>query len=233
MNSYSIVSILYLVSTPIGNLEDITFRAIDTLKSVDYIGCEDTRISRRLLDHYDIEGDLFAFHQHNEHRKVNHITNLLDANHTVAIISDAGTPGISDPGFLAARSAQQNGHTVRAIPGPDAATTALVATGLPCDRYIFEGFLPPKKGRKKRIEAFRDEERTLVLFESPHRILKLMSELREYLGTQRYAALTRELTKQYEEIIRGTLGEVSEILERREELKGEFVIIIAGCNYSE
>lgn len=227
------MSTLFIVATPIGHLDDISRRALDTLREVDYIGVEDTRISKRLLDYYDIENELFTFHQHNEHRKVNHLINLLDANHTVALISDAGMPGISDPGFLAVREAHKQGHQVRVIPGPDAATTAIVASGLPCDRYIYEGFLPPKKGRQKQIKQYANEQRSIVLFESPHRLLKLMDELSQHLSSQRMIAVGRELTKKFEEILRGPLAEVYENLERREEIKGEHVIILAGCDYQE
>lgn len=227
------MSTLYLVATPIGNLDDFSSRAVETLKSVSYIACEDTRTSGVLLSHYGIETPTFPFHQHNEHKKVAHIINLLDARQDVALISDAGMPGISDPGFLAVRTAHQAAHTVTVIPGPDAATTALVASGLPCDKYAYEGFLPPKKGRQKRLKALVDEDRTLILYESPHRLLKLLEELEHYTGDQRYVAVARELTKKFEEIVRGTLREVRQTFERRKEIKGEIAVIVAPDSYSE
>ena len=224
---------LYIVATPIGNLDDFSARAVRILQSVAQIGCEDTRTSGHLLSHYQIDVPTFSFHQHNEHKKVQHLVNLLDARQDVALISDAGMPGISDPGFLAARAAHQAGHTVTAIPGPDAATTALVASGLPCDKYVFEGFLPQKKGRQKRLKQLKDEERTLILYESPYRLLKLLKELKTYAGDQRYVAVARELTKKFEEIVRGPVAEVYADFEQRKKIKGEIVVIIAPQDYSE
>ncbi len=224
---------LFLVATPIGNLGDFSPRAAEALRSVKYIACEDTRTSARLLNHYHIETQTFPFHQHNEHQKVNHLINLLDAGQNVALISDAGTPGISDPGFLAARAAHQNGHQVSAIPGPDAATTALTASGLPCDTYLFEGFLPAKKGRQKQLKSLADEDRTIIVYESPHRLLKLLAELKTYFGDQRYVAVGRELTKKFEEVVRGPLFEVQANFKRREAVRGELVVIIAPKSYSE
>src|SRR5699024_8251299 len=159
--------------------------------------------------------------------------NILDARQNVAIISDAGMPGISDPGFLAVRAAHQNGHTVSVIPGPDAATTALVASGLPSDKYVFEGFLPQKKGRQKRLKQLVDEERTIVFYESPYRLQKLLEELRKYMGDERMVAVCRELTKKFEEIVRGSLKSVSGIFEARKDIKGEIVVVVAPQNYSE
>lgn len=227
------MSTLYLVATPIGNLEDISERAKNVLESVSYIACEDTRTSSVLLNHLGIDAKTFAYHAYNEHQKVEHVLNILNARQNVALISDAGMPGISDPGFLAVRAAYQEGHTVSVIPGPDAATTALVASGLPCDKYVFEGFLPQKKGRQKRLQELVEEERSIVLYESPHRIKKLLGELREYMGDQRMAAVCRELTKKFEEIIRGTLKHVSDTIELREEIKGEIAVVIAPRDYSE
>lgn len=224
---------LFLVATPIGNLDDFSSRAIEILKSVSQIACEDTRTSGHLLNHYNIDAQTFAFHQHNEHQKVDHLINLLDAHKDVALISDAGMPGISDPGFLAVREAHKSGHTVSVIPGPDAATTALVASGLPCDKYVFEGFLPAQKGRQKRLKQLVDEERSIVLYESPHRLLKLLDELKTYMGNQRYVAVCRELTKKFEEVVRGQLFEVQANFKRRDSIKGEIVVIIAPKNYSE
>ncbi len=222
-----------MVATPIGNLDDFSPRAVRLLKSVSHIACEDTRTSGVLLNHYGIETDTFSFHQHNEHQKVAHLINLLDAHQDVAVISDAGMPGISDPGFLAAREAHKAGHTVSVIPGPDAATTALVASGLPCDRYAYEGFLPVKKGRQKKLKQLTDEERTIVLYESPHRLLKLLDELLEYMGGERYIAVARELTKKFEEVVRGKLSEVQQNFALRDDIKGEIVVIIAPEGYSE
>lgn len=227
------MSTLFLVATPIGNLGDISSRAVEVLNSVSYIACEDTRTSGVLLSHYDIDTPTFAFHQHNEHRKVEHLLNLLDAHQDVALISDAGMPGISDPGFLAVRAAHKAGHTVSVIPGPDAATTALVASGLPCDKYAYEGFLPQKKGRQKRLKQLAKDDRTIVLYESPHRLLKLLEELEKYMGNQRFIAVARELTKKFEEIVRGKLEQVKLQLETRDDIKGEIVVVIAPEGYEE
>ncbi len=227
------MSTLYIVATPIGNLEDISDRARNVLGSVEYIACENTRTSGVLLQHIGVDTPTFPFHQHNEHQKVEHLLNLLDARQNVAMISDAGMPGISDPGFLAVRAAHRAGHTVTVIPGPDAATTALVASGLPCDKYVFEGFLPQKKGRQKRLKQLTEEERTIVFYESPHRLLKLLKELREYMGDQRMVAICRELTKKYEEVIRGPLGNVIQTCEQHDNIKGEIVVVTAPESYSE
>lgn len=227
------MSTLYIVATPIGNLNDLSPRAVEVLKSVDYIACEDTRTSGHMLQHFGINKPKFSFHQHNEHRKVSHLMNILDANQDVALISDAGMPGISDPGFLAVRAAQQGEHTVSVIPGPDAATTALVASGLPCDRYIFEGFLPHKKGRQKRLGQLSEEELTIVIYESPNRLLKLLGELEEHFEPERLVAVARELTKKFEEVVRGTINELKTEFEQRDSIKGEIVVIVSGKGYSE
>ena len=227
------MSTLYIVATPIGNLDDISERAIETLKSVSYIACEDTRTSGVLLKKLGINATTFAFHAHNEHQKVEHLLNILDARQNVAIISDAGMPGISDPGFLAVRAAHQAGHSVSVIPGPDAATTALVASGLPCDKYVFEGFLPQKKGRQKQLKQLVDEQRSIVLYESPHRLIKLLVELRKYMGDQRMIAVCRELTKKFEEVVRGSIKSVYDTFQLRDDIKGEIVVIIASKDYSE
>lgn len=227
------MSTLYLVATPIGNLKDFSPRAVEILNSVDFIACEDTRTSSKLLQAYQINKPTFSFHQHNEHKKVDYVTNLLMSGSRVALISDAGMPGISDPGFLATRAAHQKGIPVVVIPGPDAATTALVGSGLPCDRYVFEGFLPHKKGRQKRLKELAEEERTMILYESPNRIVKLLREMSEYFGDDRLAAVCRELTKAYEEIVRAPLGELYQNFEQRDSVKGEIVVIIAGKKYSE
>lgn len=224
---------LFLVATPIGNLDDFSARAVKALSSADYIACEDTRTSGVLLQHYQIKKPLFSFHQHNEHQKVEHILNLLEAGHSVAVISDAGMPGISDPGFLATRAAHQKGHTVTAIPGPDALTTALAASGLPSDRFIFEGFLPPKKGRQTRIQQIADADITSVVYVSPHKLVRFLERLSEYADETRWICIARELTKKFEEINRGQLGNILEDWKARKAVKGEFVIVISGKNYSE
>ncbi len=227
------MSTLYIVATPIGNLGDFSPRAAETLKIVDYIACEDTRTSGRLFQKFGINKPTFSFHQHNEHKKIEHILNILEANQDVALVSDAGMPGISDPGFLAIRAAKQAGHQVVVIPGPDAATTALVASGLPSDRYVFEGFLPHKKGRQKRLKQLAEEERTIVLYESPNRLVKLLGEIEEYFGSDRLMAIARELTKTFEEVVRTTVSDMKKEFQTRDTIKGEIVVIIAGKGYSE
>lgn len=224
---------LYLVATPIGNLEDISQRAISTLKSVDQIACEDTRTSGVLLQHFQINKPTFSFHQHNEHQKVKHLMNLLDGGLNIALISDAGMPGISDPGFLATRAAHQNGHNVIAIPGPDATTTAIAVSGLPCDRFIFEGFLPPKKGRQTRIQEIADSEITSVVYESPRKLIRFLEKLHEFAGDDRWVCITRELTKKFEETDRAQLGELLERWRNKDSIKGEIAVVIAGKSYSE
>lgn len=227
------MSEFYIVATPIGNLGDLSPRAVEVLRSVDYIACEDTRTSGKLLSAFEIEKPTFSFHQHNEHTKVEHILNILRGGQRVALISDAGMPGISDPGFLAVRAARQQGITVTVIPGPDAATTALVASGLPCDRYTFEGFLPHKKGRQKKLAELIEEERTMIFYESPHRIIKLLKELNEHFGEDRMVAVARELTKKFEEVVRGTAKQVLEEFESRKTIKGEIAVVVAGKGYIE
>ncbi|MTI88704.1 MAG: 16S rRNA (cytidine(1402)-2'-O)-methyltransferase [Balneolaceae bacterium] len=227
------MSVLYIVATPIGNLDDISHRAINVLKSVDYIACEDTRTSSKLFNAYQINKLTFSFHQHNEHKKIDHVMNILNANQNIALVSDAGMPGISDPGFLAIRAAHKEGHEVVVIPGPDAATTALVASGLPCDRYMYEGFLPHKKGRQKRLKELADQERTIIFYESPHRVVKILTELCEHFEEERMAAVARELTKKYEEVVRGSLIELKTEFENRDSIKGEIVVVVSGKGYSE
>lgn len=224
---------LYIVATPIGNLEDISSRTVRILSGVDYIACEDTRTTSILLQKFNIQKPTFSFHLHNEHSKVQYLVELLQQGHDVALVSDAGMPGISDPGFLAIRAAHQKGINVTVIPGPSAVINALIYSGLPSDRFVFEGFLPPKKGRKTRIELLAGEERTVVLYESPHRIAKLLDQLIASFGEQRMAALTRELTKKFEEIIRGPLSLIREELQNRDNIKGEITLVIAGKNYQE
>lgn len=227
------MSTLYIVATPIGNLNDFSKRAAEVLSEVDYIACEDTRTSSKLLQAYQINKPTFSFHQHNEHKKLDYLSSLLMSGSDVALISDAGMPGISDPGFLAVREAHQQGFKVVVIPGPDAATTAIVGSGLPCDRYVFEGFLPHKKGRQKLLKQLAEEERTLILYESPHRLIKLLKELNTYFGEDRLAAVCRELSKTFEEYVRDSLGNLLSTFEERDSVKGEIVVIIAGKNYSE
>jgi len=227
------VSILYIIATPIGNLADITQRAIDTLKEVDFIACEDTRTSSVLLQRYQISKPTFSFHQHNEHHKVEHIINILGGGQKVAIISDAGMPGISDPGFLAVRAAHQNGFQVIAIPGPDAVTTALASSGLPCDRFVFEGFLPPKKGRQTRVKEITESAITSVVYESPHKLIRFLEMLHEFAGDKRWVCIARELTKKFEEVDRGRLGEVLKRWKEKPSIKGELVVVIAGKEYDE
>ncbi|MDG5766670.1 16S rRNA (cytidine(1402)-2'-O)-methyltransferase [Balneolales bacterium ANBcel1] len=224
---------LYLVATPVGNLADFSLRSAEVLKSVHTIACEDTRTSSKLLQHYGITTPTVSFHQHNEHKKVDRLMDRLDSGQDIALISDAGTPGISDPGFLASREAHRRGHTVCAIPGASSATVALSASGLPGDRFLFEGFLPPKKGRASRLDDIADQACTVILFESVHRIEKLMNELADRCGETRMAAVCRELTKQFEEIIRGPLPEVARRISEHPHLKGEFVVVLAGKNYEE
>lgn len=227
------MSTFYIVATPIGNLGDLSPRAVEVLKSVDYIACEDTRTSGNMLKSFRIDKPKFSFHAHNEHFKIEHILNILRGNQSVALISDAGMPGISDPGFLAVRAVKQEGFKVVVIPGPDAATTALIASGLPSDKFVFEGFLPHKKGRQKRLSELASEERTMIFYESPHRVLKLLKELGEQFGKDRVAAVARELTKVYEEVVRGSVEELHANFEARDAIKGEIVVVVAGKNYTE
>lgn len=224
---------LYLVATPIGNLDDFSTRAVKILQSVDQIACEDTRTSGVLFQRYQINKPTFSFHQHNEHHKVAHLVNLLNGGSNIAIVTDAGMPGISDPGFLAARAAHQNGHIVIPIPGPDAITTAVAASGLPCDRFIFEGFLPPKKGRQTRIQTIADSEITSVVYESPHKLIRFLEKLHEFAGDERWVCVARELTKKFEEIDRGQLGDILPRWQEKASVKGEIVVIVSGKGYSE
>ncbi|AXJ01223.1 16S rRNA (cytidine1402-2'-O)-methyltransferase [Cyclonatronum proteinivorum] len=224
---------LYLVGTPIGNLQDFSPRALQILKTAALIACEDTRTSGLLLRSSGVETPLTSYHQHNEHRKTEDLIARLRTGEAVALISDAGMPAISDPGFLLARAAHQAGIRVVPVPGPVAGVTALAASGLPSDRFVFEGFLPPKKGRKTRITAIAEEERTVVLYESPHRIEKLLRELLEACDPARLCAIGRELTKRYEEILRGSLTDVHRTLQSRAKQRGEFVFILAGKSYAE
>ncbi|GJM27509.1 MAG: ribosomal RNA small subunit methyltransferase I [Cyclobacteriaceae bacterium] len=218
---------LYLVPTPIGNLQDITLRALSVLKEVDTILAEDTRTSSKLLKHYQINNTLESFHSFNEHKKLIGLMERLKNGETMALISDAGTPSISDPGFLLVRSCHENQIPVECLPGPTALIPALVNSALPSDRFVFEGFLPPKKGRKTRLEEIKQESKTIILYESPHRLLKTLEQLSEVLGGERKASVSRELTKLHQETINGTLSELIDYY-KKNTLKGELVIVIAG-----
>ena len=219
---------LFLVPTPIGNLGDMTFRSVETLNQVDLILAEDTRTSIKLLKHFNIQKPLVSFHMHNEHRKLSEVISKLISGYTIAVISDAGTPGISDPGFLLVREAIANEVEVECLPGSTALIPALVQSGLSTERFVFEGFLPPKKGRKKRFENLVDETRTIILYESPHKILKTLNQLIDFFGPERAVSVSRELSKMYEETFRGTLIEAIEYFSLHIP-KGEFVICLEGA----
>ena len=216
---------LYLVPTPIGNMEDITLRAIRILKEVDTILAEDTRTSGKLLKHLGVSSNLQSYHAHNEHRKVQHLVDRMVKGETMALISDAGTPGISDPGFLLVRACLEQDISVECLPGATALIPALVNSGLPTDRFVFEGFLPAKKGHQKRIDAIAAETRTVVLYESPHRLLKTLQQLKEALDPSRTISVSRELTKLHEETITGSFEEVISYFEQKK-IKGEIVLVI-------
>ena len=218
---------LFIVPTPIGNLGDMTYRAVATLNKVDLILAEDTRTSGKLLNHYQISNPMQAFHMHNEHRKVKEVVKKLTSGMKIALISDAGTPGISDPGFLLVREALSLEIKVSCLPGPTAMIPALVQSGMACDRFVFEGFLPPKKGRNKRFEKLRDENRTLIFYESPHKLLKTLTQFSEIFGHDRGVSVSRELSKVFEETYRGTLKEALNHYNGHFP-KGEFVICVAG-----
>ncbi|WP_126970235.1 16S rRNA (cytidine(1402)-2'-O)-methyltransferase [Gynurincola endophyticus] len=218
---------LYLVPTPIGNLKDITLRAIEVLQTVDLILAEDTRTTSKLLNHLSIVKPLSPFHQHNEHAIVTHLVNQLQEGKQIALVSDAGTPGISDPGFLLVRAAVQAGVKVECLPGATAFVPALVNSALPAHRFCFEGFLPLKKGRQTLLKKLVTEERTIILYESPHRLVKTLKEFVTYFGAERKASVSRELTKMFEENKRGTLEELVAHFEAKE-VKGEIVIVLEG-----
>lgn len=218
---------LYLVPTPIGNLEDMSFRAIRILKEVDLILAEDTRTSAPLLKHFGIDKKVFSHHQHNEHKSVTEIIRFLKEGKQIALISDAGTPAISDPGFLLVREAIKHDLPLECLPGATAFVPALVNSGLASDRFTFEGFLPVKKGRQTRMKELAEEGRTMIFYESPHRLLKSLEEFGVYFGPERQASVSRELTKMFEETVRGTLSEIKIHFETHT-LKGEFVICVAG-----
>jgi len=218
---------LYLVPTPIGNLKDFTFRAVDILKEVDFILCEDTRTSSKLLQHYNILKPLTPYHQHNEHKVVDHLVQQLQAGKKIALITDAGTPGISDPAFLLVRACKKAGVTVTSLPGATAFVPALVNSGIPTNSFCFEGFIPLKKGRKTLMEKLANEERTMVFYESPMRLVKTLELFATYFGGDRQAAVSRELTKLFEENITNTLDNL--ILHfSNKQVKGEIVIVVEG-----
>lgn len=218
---------LYIIPTPIGNLEDITFRAVRILKEVDFILAEDTRTTSNLLKHLDISKKMYSHNLNNEHKTVDKLVGQLANGEQAALVSDAGTPAISDPGFLLVRACVQNNIAIETLPGPVAFVPALVNSGLPCDRFIFEGFLPHKKGRQKRLKQLAEEERTMVFYESPHRLIKALEQFIEYFGETRQASVSRELTKIFEETQRGTLKEVLAYFSEKK-IKGEIVIVVAG-----
>lgn len=218
---------LFLVPTPIGNLEDMTLRAIKVLKEVDVILAEDTRTSGKLLKHFEIETPLQSHHMHNEHKQLESLVQKLKGEVRMALISDAGTPAISDPGFLLTRACVTEGIEVECLPGATAFVPALVNSGLPNDRFTFEGFLPVKKGRQTRLLQLAEEKRTMVFYESPHKLLKTLAHFGEYFGMDREASVSRELTKMYEETVRGSLSELLDYFNKKAP-KGEFVIVVAG-----
>lgn len=218
---------LYLVPTPLGNLKDMTFRGVEVLQSVDVILCEDTRTSSKLLQHYQIQKPLSPYHQHNEHKIVEHLVDQLKGGKTFALITDAGTPGISDPAFLLVRACIKEGIRVECLPGATAFVPALVNSGIPTNRFVFEGFLPLKKGRQTMLKELAVEPRTIILYESPMRLVKTLKELAVYFGADRTASVSRELTKMFEENKQGTLQDLAVYFESKS-VKGEIVIVIAG-----
>ena len=222
------MGILYVVPTPVGNMEDMTLRAVRVLKEADVILAEDTRTSSVLLKHFDIRNHLLSHHKFNEHGTSANIVERLLAGQTVALISDAGTPGISDPGFFLVREAVRAGIEVQCLPGATAFVPALVSSGLPCDRFCFEGFLPQKKGRQTRLESLREEQRTMVFYESPYRVVKTLQQFAEVFGDDRQVSCCREISKVHEESVRGTMAEVIAHFQQTEP-RGEFVIVVAGC----
>ena len=218
---------LYIVPTPIGNLDDITLRAVNVLREVDFILAEDTRTTSFLLRHLGIEKKLHSHHKFNEHATVKMVAGSIAAGRNAALVSDAGTPGISDPGFLLVRTCVEAGIEVETLPGATALVPALVQSGFPCDRFCFEGFLPQKKGRAKQLQSLADEERMMVFYESPYRVVKCLEQFAEVFGSERRVSVSRELTKKFEQTVRGTVAEVLEHF-RTTEPKGEFVIVLAG-----
>ncbi|MCG8308021.1 MAG: 16S rRNA (cytidine(1402)-2'-O)-methyltransferase [Cytophagales bacterium] len=218
---------LYLVPTPIGNLKDITLRALEILQSVNLILAEDTRTTGKLLKHYDITAKQRSYHNHNEHQQVDHLVERMRSGEQFALVTDAGTPGISDPGFLLVRAARDANLGIECLPGATAFVPALVKSGIPSDRFVFEGFLPPKKGRQKKLRQLAEEDRTIVIYESPHRLKKTLRQIMDYFGAERKISVSRELTKLYEETRTGSAEEVSAYFEDQE-VKGEIVVVISG-----
>lgn len=216
---------LILVPTPIGNLEDITLRSIRILEEAEVIYAEDTRVTKKLLSHLNIQKQVIPFHAHNEHRSLDKVIGRIQEMEMAVLVSDAGTPGVSDPGFLLVREAIKEGIEIECLPGPTAFVPALVASGLPCDRFVFEGFLPQKKGRQTKFKELAEEQRTIVLYESPHRLVKCLAQIREFMGDDRPVCVARELTKMFEEFVRGTAAEVHKHFEENAP-KGEIVVII-------
>lgn len=225
--------ILYLVPTPIGNLGDMTYRAVEVLIDVDLVACEDTRTSATLFQRYGIQTKRTPFHAHNEHRKTADLVRRLHEGLNLALVTDAGSPGISDPGFMLVRECIEQGIRVEALPGPTAFVPALSASGLPSDRFLFEGFLPPKKGRMKRLTDLAGQDRTIVLYEAPHRLKKLFEQLNETFGADRPAVIAREISKKFEEYLRGSVGSLLIQIQERDRIKGEMVVIIAGVRYRD
>ena len=220
---------LILIPTPIGNLEDITYRALRLLREVDTILAEDTRQTKKLLTHFEIQNTLESLHQNNEHGKVDSIVKRIQEGHTFGYCTDAGTPGISDPGFLLVRACLAQHIEVECLPGATAFIPALVVSGLPCDRFVFEGFLPHKKGRQKKLSSLKDEVRTIVFYESPHRLIKTLRQIAEFVGSEREVSVSKELSKLHETHYRGNVVEVADKLEDIA-IKGEFVICLEGCH---
>lgn len=220
---------LYIIPTPIGNLEDMTYRAVRLLSEVDMVLAEDTRTSQVLLKHYGIERKLYAHHKFNEHASAEEVARQIEAGRSVALISDAGTPGISDPGFLLVRTCLEHDIEVETLPGATAFVPALVQSGFPCDKFCFEGFLPQKKGRKKRLAALAEEPRTMIFYESPFRVLKALGEFGEVFGMERRVSVSRELSKKFEQTVRGSIAEVMAHFEAHPP-KGEFVMVVEGAN---
>ena len=221
------MSKLFLVPTPIGNLEDMTFRGIRVLKESNFILAEDTRTSGKLLKHFEIETPMHSHHMHNEHKTAQKWVNEILTGQTIALITDAGTPAISDPGFLLVRECVKNNIEIDCLPGATAFVPALVNSGLPCEKFVFEGFLPQKKGRQTRLKLLAEEERTMVFYESPYRVLKTLQQFAEFIGQDRQVSVSREITKKFEETIRGTVSEVLTHFENKDP-KGEFVIVLEG-----
>ena len=218
---------LYIVPTPIGNLDDITIRAIKTLEEVDLILCEDTRRSKKLLNHFNIKGESRSHHKFNEHDEVEIIINKIQKGINVALISDAGTPGISDPGFLIGRACLKNDIEIECLPGPTALIPGLLVSGISADKFVFEGFLPIKKGRKKRLSILSSETRTMIFYESPHKLIRTLIDFKNTFGSNRRISLSRELTKLYEETLRGTISEIIDLCQKKKP-KGEYVIVVEG-----